>query len=77
MTDTVQESGTVERTHMSETAKKFVLGSSVVAGIVGLAIIVDLITGYPFSRKLLFDATMFIGVIVTLYMAYDTWKDLA
>ena len=53
-----------------------VLGSMVVAGLVGLAAITDMAIGLPFSGQLVMDIMFLIGSGLVAYLAWDAYKDL-
>ena len=62
---------------MTETAKRLILASAVVAGVVALAAILDLVIEFPFSGfSMVMDILFLIGAVITLYLCYDSWKDL-
>lgn len=62
---------------MTETSKKMIVASAVVAALVAAASIVDLIAGIPFSGQyMVMDICFLIGAAIMFYMCYDAWKDL-
>lgn len=63
---------------MTKTIKNMILGSMVAAGLVALAAIADLATGYPFGGKNMVMNIMFIvSAALVIYMAYDSYQDAA
>jgi len=61
---------------MASAAKKIVVGSMVMSGIVAIAVVVDLILGYPFGKKYMMDIMFLLGAALVLYMGYDAYQDL-
>jgi hypothetical protein len=64
---------------MSDAPKKMVIGSMVVAGLVGLLAICDLAIGIPFSgseHTFLMDILFIVCSAILGYLAYDAYKDL-
>ena len=63
---------------MSNTLKKMVLGSVVVAGLVALAALTDLVTqSFPFSGSTGMDIMFIVSAGVVIYLGYDTYKDMS
>lgn len=65
---------------MSDTSRKMILGSIVAAGLVGLAAILDLVTGMPFGfgsgKTLVMDILFLICAGIVVYLGLDALKDL-
>lgn len=62
---------------MTETSKRMIIASAIVAALVAAAAIVDLVAGIPFSGEfMVMDICFLIGSAITFYMCYDAWKDL-
>lgn len=65
---------------MSDTSRKMILGSIVAAGLVGLAAILDLVTGMPFGfgsgKTLVMDILFLICAAIVVYLGLDALKDL-
>ncbi len=65
---------------MSDTSRKMILGSIVAAGLVGLAAILDLVTGMPFGfgsgKTLVMDILFLISAGIVVYLGLDALKDL-
>jgi hypothetical protein len=59
----------------SARVKRAVNLSLAAASAIGIAAIVDMITGYPFAGQLGFDIPYLIGAILVLGMGYDVWSD--
>ncbi len=58
-------------------AKKIVVVSLAVSGLVAAIALVDVITGFPFGKfSPVMDICLIIGGAVVGYMAYDTMDDL-
>ncbi|MFP6762686.1 MAG: hypothetical protein VB858_03685 [Planctomycetaceae bacterium] len=61
---------------MTPGTKKMLIGSMAVAGLVGVAAIVDLVAGTPFGGQGMFDAMFLISAALIAYMGWDTWREL-
>jgi hypothetical protein len=61
---------------MASAAKRIVLGSMVMAGIVVIAVVLDIVLGFPFGQKYVMDVMFLIGAALVLYMGYDAYQDL-
>lgn len=61
---------------MANLTKRMLIGSIAVAGIVALASVVDMITGYPFDGRMMLDIMFLIGAAITIYLGYDSFQDL-
>lgn len=55
---------------------KMIYGSYAVAGLVGLASILDMVTGIPFNGGWMLDIMYLLGSGIVGYMCYDAHKDL-
>ena len=56
---------------MSDTAKKVVIGSGVVAGLVLIASILDIVSGFPFQKQIFLDIVFIISALIVGYLCYD------
>jgi len=61
---------------MSNTMKRLVIASMVTSFLVGVAAIVDMVVGIPFSGKTLMDIFFLLAAALVIYMAYDTYQEL-
>ena len=62
---------------MTETAKKILIASAVVAGLVLVASILDLALGFPFAGySATMDVCFILGSLIVLYLVFDSWQDL-
>lgn len=57
--------------------KQMIFGSFGVAGLVAAACLLDMATGIPFARQIVFDILFLIAAAVVGYLAWDAYKDLA
>ncbi len=58
-------------------SKKVVIVSMAVAGLVGAAALIDMITAVPFGKmSIAMDITFLIAAVIVGYMAYDTLNEL-
>ncbi len=62
---------------LSSGPKKAVALSALGALIVAVATVADLIFGYPFAGYVGFDILFLLCAANVMYLAYDTWRDLA
>ena len=53
-----------------------IFGAAIGAGIVAVAVIIDLATAVPFGRSIVMDVTFLIAAGLIGYMAYDSYKDI-
>ncbi|APZ95494.1 hypothetical protein [Fuerstiella marisgermanici] len=60
---------------MSPIAQNVVYGSLVVAGLLGLACLIDLIMGVPFGGQTLYDILFIISAGITAYLGIDCLKE--
>ncbi len=58
-------------------SKNLVYMSFGAAGIVGALCLLDLATGIPFARQMVFDVLFLLSSLVVGYLAWDAYKDLA
>jgi hypothetical protein len=56
--------------------KQLIFGSFGVAGLVAAACLLDMLTGIPFARQIVFDILFLIAAAVVGYLAWDAYKDL-
>jgi len=61
---------------MTPGTKKMLIGSMSVAGLVGVAAIVDLMAGTPFGGRPGFDMAFLFSAALVAYMGWDTWREL-
>ena len=57
-------------------APKMVYGSYVVAGLVGVASILDMVMGIPFAGGWLLDIMYLLGSLILGYMCYEAHQDM-
>lgn len=57
--------------------KRLIFASFGVAGLVAAACLLDLATGLPFARQVVFDVLFMLAAAVVAYLAWDAYKDLA
>jgi hypothetical protein len=57
--------------------KNMIFASFGAAGLVAAACLIDLLTGIPFARQMMFDILFLIAAAVVGYLAWDAYKDLA
>ncbi len=57
-------------------APKMVYGSIAVAGVVGIASILDMVTGFPFNGGMMLDIMYLLGSAILGYMCYDAYQDM-
>lgn len=61
---------------MSDLAKKVVLASMVVAGIVLIAAVLDLISGFPFAgQSMALDIVFILTAAIVGYLGYDALSE--
>ncbi|GAB5441869.1 MAG: hypothetical protein Fues2KO_22180 [Fuerstiella sp.] len=60
---------------MSAISQNVVYGSLAVAGLIGLACLVDLIFGVPFGGQMVYDILFLIAAGITAYLGIDCLKD--
>ncbi len=60
---------------MSDTAKKVVIGSGVVAGLVLIASILDIVSGFPFQKQIFLDIVFIISALIVGYLCYDVLQE--
>ncbi len=61
---------------MANVAKKVVVGSMAVAGLVAIAAVVDMIVGMPFSGRITMDIMFVIGAGLVIYMGWDSYQEM-
>ena len=61
---------------MENVAKKVVVGSMAVAGLVAIAAVVDMIVGMPFSGRITMDIMFVIGAGLVIYMGWDSYDEM-
>jgi hypothetical protein len=57
---------------VSDLGRNIIIGSGVVAGIVLVAAILDLVSGFPFAKQTFLDIVFIIVALIIGYMCYDT-----
>jgi hypothetical protein len=65
-------SQSVGELRVSDLGKKVVIASGVIAGIVLIASILDLVSGFPFAGQAFLDIVFIIVALIIGYMCYDT-----
>jgi len=60
----------------SGTAKKMIIGSWVVAGIVALLSLVDIVWSFPYHGQMVMDIMFILGAGLVGYLGYDAFNDL-
>lgn len=60
---------------MSGISQNVVYASLAVAGLIGLACIIDLVMGAPFGGQTVFDILFLISAGITGYLGFDCIKD--
>lgn len=61
----------------SNTSKNMIFASFGVAGVVAAACLLDMATGIPFARQMVFDILFLLGAAVVAYLAWDAYSDMA
>ena len=62
---------------MTDTPKRLIIASAIVAVLVTIACIMDLALGIPFAGySSTMDVLFLVGALIVLYLCYDAWKDL-
>ena len=61
----------------SNASKNLIFASFGVAGLVAAAALLDMATGIPFARQMVFDILFLLAAAVVGYLAWDAYKDLA
>ena len=62
----------------SDTPRRFVIGSAIVAGLLGFLAVWDMFAVYPyriFAGQIVFDIVFLTSACMILYMSYDAWQD--
>ncbi len=60
----------------SSTSKKMIYGSWGVAGLVGVASVIDIVARTPFGGQMIMDIFFILGAGLIGYLGYDAYKDL-
>lgn len=68
-------SQSVGELRVSDLSKKIVIGSGVIAGIVLIASILDIVSGFPFAGQMFLDIVFIIVALMIGYMCYDTLSE--
>jgi hypothetical protein len=58
-------------------SKNLIFVSFGAAGIVGALCLLDMATGIPFARQMVFDILFLLSSAIVGYLAWDAYKDLA
>jgi hypothetical protein len=67
----------VETPRMSSNlSQRLVFASFGAAGLVAAVCLLDIVTGIPFSRQMVFDILFLLSAGVVGYLAWDAYKDL-
>ncbi len=61
---------------MAGNARSIVFGSMGVAGLMGLAAILDMVLGIPFQGQMVLDIMFLLAAGLVIYMGIDCLKDL-
>ena len=61
---------------MAGNSRVVVLGSMGVAGLMGLAAILDLALGFPFGGQMVLDIMFILAAGLVVYMGIDCMKDI-
>jgi len=61
----------------SNASKNMIFASFGVSGLVAAASLLDMATGIPFARQMVFDILFLLAAAVVAYLAWDAYKDLA
>ncbi len=61
---------------MAGNARNVVFGSMGVAGLMGLAAILDLVMGIPFQGQMVLDIMFLLAAGLVVYMCMDCLKDM-
>ena len=61
---------------MAGNSRGVVLGSRGVAGLMGLAAILDLALGFPFGGQMVLDIMFILAAGLVVYMGIDCMKDI-
>lgn len=61
---------------MAGQARNIVFGSLGVAGLMGLAAILDLALGFPFGSEMVWDIMLILAAGLVIYMGIDCLKDI-
>ncbi len=62
---------------MTPGIKRMLLASGAAAALVGVAAVVDLLTGKPFRGMVIMDVTFLIAAALAGFMVYEAYRDLA
>jgi hypothetical protein len=57
--------------------KNMIFASFGVAGLVAAACLLDMATGIPFARQMVFDILFLLAAAVVGYLAWDAYNDMA
>lgn len=57
--------------------KNMIFASFGVAGLVAAACLLDMATGIPFARQMVFDILFLLAAAVVGYLAWDAYQDMA
>lgn len=60
----------------SNTARKMIFGSWVVAGLVAVISLIDILMGFPYRGQMVMDIMFILGAALIGYLGYDAYKDL-
>lgn len=61
---------------MAGQSRNIVMGSMGIAGLMGVAAILDLVLKFPFGGQMVFDIMFLLGAALIVYMGIDCMKDL-
>lgn len=60
---------------MSPLAQNVVYASLIIAGLIGVAAILDMIVGVPFGGQTVFDIMFILGAALTGFLGFDCIRD--
>lgn len=56
--------------------KPLLIGSMVIAGLIGTITLIDLALAIPFGRQMVFDIIFIISAALVLYLGFDSYREL-
>lgn len=62
---------------MTNASKKMVIGSMAVAGLVGIAAILDMVLKVPFAGSIVMDIMFIVSAALVIFMGYDSYRELS
>ena len=61
---------------MSNSSKYMLFGSMGAAGLVALAALIDMFSGFFFKQQIVMDIMFLIGAGLVIYMGWDSYREL-